>query len=340
MLSKALGMANKNNTQVVIPFDLKGKNINEYARQHWNATFSRQKKVSVLAKKIMSAVISQIKRDDVDFKGYYQMHITDFLSKDQEPSSIYSDVRTAFRELTVMQWEFEDVANNTFEIRNLLNTSDVRCGYVKGNITIVLNPILKPYFLGLAHYTTYDLKWYMTFSSWYSMRLFEILSANKDTGVWRVDIDKYRILMDCVGKYKGNPVMLIKKTTAEPLLELEKTDMAFTFEEITEKVKGAKGRPPIVALEFRLKKVQSNKIPTDIEIPETTQKIIDKLMKKYQVSEANIKKYLRAITTVETRKLLNSWDIKEASSDPIKNKLFYCNKVFVAMGKKAKGEKE
>ena len=30
--------------------------------------------------------------------------------------------------------------------------------------------------------------------------------------------------------------------------------MAFTFEEITEKVKGAKGRPPIVALEFRLKK--------------------------------------------------------------------------------------
>ena len=63
-------------------------------------------------------------------------------------------------------------------------------------------------------------------------------------------------------------------------------------------------------------------------------------MKKYQVSEANIKKYLRAITTVETRKLLNSWDIKEASSDPIKNKLFYCNKVFVAMGKKAKGEKE
>ena len=74
-------MANKNNTQVVIPFDLKGKNINEYARQHWNATFSRQKKVSVLAKKIMSAVISQIKRDDVDFKGYYRMHITDFYQK-------------------------------------------------------------------------------------------------------------------------------------------------------------------------------------------------------------------------------------------------------------------
>ena len=116
--------------------------------------------------------------------------------------------------------------------------------------------------------------------------------------------------------------------------------MAFTVETIKGKEKGVAGRKSIVGLVFRLKKVQSNKIPTDIEIPETTQKIIDKLMKKYQVSEANIKKYLRAITTVDTRKLLNSWDIKEASSDPIKNKLFYCNKVFVAMGKKAKGEKE
>ena len=63
-------------------------------------------------------------------------------------------------------------------------------------------------------------------------------------------------------------------------------------------------------------------------------------MKRYQVSGPNIVKYLKAIGTVETRKLLNSWDIKEASSDPIKNKLFYCNKVFVAMGKKALGEKE
>ncbi|WP_134391352.1 replication initiation protein, partial [Flavobacterium psychrophilum] len=288
-------MGNKNNTQVVIPFDLKGGDINEYARQHWNATFSRQKKVSVLAKKIMSATISQIKRDDTEFKGYYQMHICDFLAKDQEPSSIYSDVKKAFRELITMYWEFEDIENKTFYPRNLLNTSDVRCGYKNGIITIVLNPILKPYFIGLSHYTSYDLKWYMTFSSWYSMRLFELLSANKDTGVWRVDIDKYRVLMDCEKKHKLTKD-LINKTTAEPLLELERTDMAFTFEEITEKVRGAKGRPPIVALEFRLKKIQLKQIP-DVKIPENTQKIIDRLQNRYQVSEPNIVKYLKAIGT-------------------------------------------
>ena len=331
-------MDNKNSTQAVLPFDFKGKSIDYYARQHWNVTFSRQGKVSVLAKKIMSAVISQIKRDDTDFKAVYQFHVTSFLTEEETGTKIYSSVKKSFIELSNLNWLIEDLENKKFAVRHLLNTSDVRCGYDNGTITIVLNPILKPYFIALSHYTTYDLKWYMTFKSWYSMRLFELLSAKKDTGIWRVTIEEYRKLMDCENKYK-EVKNLIDKTTAEPLTELEKTDIAFTVEEITEKVRGTKGRPPIVALEFRLKKIKLKQIP-DVEIPEDTRKIIDRLMKRYQVSEPNIVKYLKAIGTVETRKLLNSWDIKEASSDPIKNKLFYCNKVFVAMGKKAKGEKE
>ena len=39
--------------------------------------------------------------------------------------------------------------------------------------------------------------------------------------------------MDCENKYK-EVKNLIDKTTAEPLTELEKTDIAFTVEEITE----------------------------------------------------------------------------------------------------------
>jgi plasmid replication initiation protein len=330
-------MDNKNSTQVTLPFDFKGKDIDYYARQHWNVTFSRQGKVGVLSKKIMSAVISQIKRDDADFKPVYQFHVTDFLTEEETGTKIYSAVKRSFIELSNLNWLIEDLENKKFAVRHLLNTSDVRCGYDNGTITIVLNPILKPYFIALSHYTTYDLKWYMTFKSWYSMRLFELLSAKKDTGLWVVTIEDYRKLMDCEGKYKEAKSLIIK-TTAEPLLELERTDMAFTFEEITEKVRGAKGRPPIVALKFKLKKVQLKKIPSDVDIPAHTQKIIERLKNRYQVSEANIVKYLKAIGTSEARNLLNSWDIKEASADPIKNKLFYCNKVFVALGKKALGE--
>lgn len=332
-------MSNKNSNQVALPFDLKGKDVKPYVAQHFNITFARQKNVGVIAKKIMTNVMAQIKRDDKELKPYYQLHITDLVGHDGDSSSIYKEAKKAFNQLTDLKWLIEDLENKRFAFRHLLNTSDAKCGYNDGTITVVLNPLLKDYFIEMAHYTTYDLKWSMTFTSWYSMRLFEILSAFKDTGIWYVSISEYRKLIDCESKYPEQKD-LIKKTTEMALLELEKTNMAFSVETILDKNHKGRGRKPVVALEFRLKKVQSNKIPTDIEIPETTQKIIDKLMKKYQVSEANIKKYLRAITTVETRKLLNSWDIKEASSDPIKNKLFYCNKVFVAMGKKAKGEKE
>ena len=51
-------------------------------------------------------------------------------------------------------------------------------------------------------------------------------------------------------------------------------------------------------------------------------------------------KYSNFIGLSEVKKLLQSWDIKEASAEPIKNKLFYCNKVFVAMGKLAIEDKK
>ena len=110
--------------------------------------------------------------------------------------------------------------------------------------------------------------------------------------------------------------------------------MAFSYEPITEKVLGQKGRPPIVGVRFDLKTIQSNKIPSDVLIPERTQKVIDDLY-KWEVSEANIKKYLKAITIEESVKLLKTWKDKQRSNLPILNKLTYCNKAFVEAGKKA-----
>lgn len=53
------------------------------------------------------------------------------------------------------------------------------------------------------------------------------------------------------------------------------------------------------------------------------------------MSEANIKKYLKAITIEESVKLLKTWKDKQRSNLPILNKLTYCNKAFVEAGKKA-----
>ena len=329
----------KRSTQTVLPFDFKGKDIDLYVRQHWNATFSRQKKVSILSKKIMSAVMSQIKKDDNDFKSYYQFHVTDFINEGQSGTKIYSAVKDSFDELTDLKWLFEDLESEKFAFRHILNTSDARCGYDKGTITIVLNPLLKPLFIALSHYTTYQLKWYMTFKSWYSMRLYELLSSFKDTGYGEVDIDKYRTLMDCDDKYKEkgkkNDSKLVLKTTEEAILELERTDMAFTVETIKGKEKGVAGRKSIVGLVFRLKKVQQKTVSIAWKTAPNNIKTFEKLHNKYKISEANLVQYFDAIGVKEVLELLKKWDAKELSDKPILDKVSYCNKVFVGMGKKA-----
>jgi plasmid replication initiation protein len=329
-------MSTKNNNQVVLPFDLPQNGIKNYVAQHFNITFARQKNVGIVAKKIMTNVMAQIQRNDKEFLSYYQMHVSDVISENIEGESAYKQVKKAFSHLTDLKWLIEDLDGSKFAFRHLLNTSDARCGYDNGKITIVLNPLLKEYFIEMAHYTTYDLKWSMTFGSWYSMRLFEILSAYKDTGVWYVSISEYRKLMDCENKIP-NVSDMTKITTEKALLELEKTNMAFTVESIFDLNHRGRGRKPVIALEFKLKKVQPKikEIPNDWFSNPDHAKLLEKMKKRYQLSDVNIVKYSNLIGLSEVKKLLQSWDIKEASSEPIKNKLFYCNKVFVAMGKAA-----
>ena len=326
-------MSDKKSTQMTLPFDLKKQDIKPYVQQHWNITFARQKKVGVLAKKMMAHVMAQIKRDDSEFKPYYQLKITDFVPPDMVHGQVYKYVKKAFDDLTDLKWLIEDLENDKFAYRHLINTSHAKCGYDSGTITIALNPLLKDYFIELSHYSTYDLKWSMVFKSWYSMRLFEILSAFKDKPFWVVSLDEYRQLMDCESKYKESKD-LIKKTTSEPLAELEPTDVAFTVEEIKDDSSTKKGRKATVALKFHLKKFKPKANLDDwASFSVEHSKTLERLTKRYKVSEHNILTYAKIIGMKTIRELLNSWDIKEASSNPIQNKLAYCNKSFSTMGK-------
>lgn len=337
-------MANKNSSQTILPFDTKGKDLKPYVKQHWNATFARQKKVSVYAKRIMAYVLGKIDPTAKDFAPYYQFHVSEILDEDQASGNFVAAVRKAFDEITDLKWHIEDVGavkgKETFTFRHLIDTTSDSFGYKSGVITIVLNKQVKDYFIALAHYTTYDLSWYMKFSSWYSMRLFEMLSAFKDKGIWTVEIGEFRTLMDCESLYKDNDAAMIKATTTKPLLELEHTRMAFTMTVLKGKKIGEKGRKSIEKIEFRLKKVEVKTIPDAWYKNEKAKKLIERMTKRYQISQANVVKYSVEIGQDAIRKLLNTWDVKEASADPIKNKLKYCNSVFVAMGKEAIEDKK
>ena len=111
--------------------------------------------------------------------------------------------------------------------------------------------------------------------------------------------------------------------------------MAFTVETIKDKPKGVAGRKPIVGLVFRLKKVEQKTVSIAWKTAPNNIKTFDKLHNKYKISEVNLVKYFDAIGVKEVLDLLKKWDAKELSDKPILDKLAYCNKVFVDMGKKA-----
>lgn len=318
--------------QMTLPLIYTERDVKAYAKQHWNATFARQRKVSVYAKRIMANVLTMIKEDDSSLRPYYQMHISSVISNTDVDA--YTKIKAAFIELSQLHWLLEDLEKKRFEVRHLLNTSDINCRYEDGYITVVLNPILKPYFIELAHYTIYELKHYMHFSSWYSLRMFELLSAFKDTGVWWVAIDEFRLLMDCEKKYPNQHDML-KKTLTEPLQELEATDLAFTYEPVFDMYSHSRGRKPVIALEFQLKKARPKNIPKEwFEFSDEHKKVLLRL-RTWQVTDANIVRYAKAIGLERANKLLYEWQLK---GKEIQDKAKYCNAVWVRVGKAAMGE--
>lgn len=326
-------------TQLALPLEVPKREFANKVKQHWNITFARQKKVSVCAKRIMAKVISQIRNDDVEFRPFYQMHITDVVPDGIDKASAYKEVKKAFDELTDLKWLFEDLEKEKFYYRHLINTSDANCGYEAGTITIALNPLLKPYFLELAHYTEYETKHYMHFSSWYSMRLFELLSAFKDSGWWHVDVQEYRKLMDCENKLKASKD-LIKYTLAEPLEALENTPLAFTYEVISGSPVGKRGRPSIIEIQFKLKKVVPKQIPQSwYTYSDEHKRVLFKLM-DFKVTEKNITKYAPIIGIDKAKKLVREWEEKERSDRKIDNKEKYCNAVWCRTGKELQKGKE
>lgn len=326
--------------QVSLPLVFEKSKVKEFAKQHWNITFARQNKVSVYAKRIIANVMAMIKEDDNGLRPYYQMHISDIISSSEssDSSSYYSKVKKAFDELTDLKWLIEDIDKKHFTYRHLLDTTKTisddgfECAYKDGMITVALNPALRLYFIEIAHYTTFELKHYMHFKSWYSMRLFELLGAFKDTGVWDVSITDFRELMDCNKKYPKTPDLL-KYTLSEPLLELETTNLAFSYESIFDENIRGKGRKPITGLRFSLRKVELKKIPKEwYNLSDKFKKVCEKLL-KFKVSEVNITKYAQAIGEQGANKLIREWEIKQASNDRINDLVKYCNAAWVREGK-------
>lgn len=325
-----------------------------FVKQHWNLTFGRQRRMSVMAKRILACVLNQVQEDDFELRRYYQFDaqlITDAAEINRRYA--HREVEEALRELAATTWECRDPVTNRWQIWNLLDTTQpVTVGYHYGLVTALLNPQLKPFFISLAHYSLFELEKYLKLRSWYSQRLYELLSAFRDTGVWEVDILTYRDLMDCGPQFNqrgkelrdedGGPKLkypkmydLLHYTLELPQKELSETDLQFRVEHIHQQI-GA-GKPKVCKLRFELIKGPVNRIPAWWAAHPQTAGMISEL-RLWKVTEANIKRYAPALKQEGVSKLLRDWQVKQRSEARIDSVVKYCNAVFVRAGKQAMQE--
>ncbi|MDX1903064.1 MAG: replication initiation protein [Thermonemataceae bacterium] len=325
-------------TEILSPAIYSPEEIKAYAKQHWNFTFAKQKKISVYAKRIMANVLGMI-HDEKELRPYYEMRATDIVVNEQDSSSIYKKIKNAIDELMEQIWRIENITTFQYEPYHLLDsTKRGNVFYNNGTLRISLNPALKDFFIELSHYTTYEIKWYMMLRSWYSMRMFEALSAFKDTGIWITSIAEYRKLMDCEKKYP-EVKDLIKYTLTEPLAELEKTDVAFTYTPILDANHRGRGRKPIVALEFKLKKTTPKKIPQGwYQFSDEYKRILESLL-SYGISEAHIIRYAPHIGIEGVKEIMKVF-YKAQINVEIKDKKAYYNKIWLNKGEEAKNKVE
>jgi hypothetical protein len=321
-------------------------------RQHHHVTFSHQRKMSVMSKRIMARVLEQIQTDDLQLRDCYQVNVRKLVEgTDLAVNNCYTWAKAALVELEQVRWSFEDLENKLFYQRSLLVQDAGRPSFVHdGTAYIRLNPALGPYFLELAgEYTLYKLDGYMKLRSWYAMRFFEILSHFKDTGWWEVSIEEYRKLMDCAPEVDklGKPVLdkagkpkmkhqkithLVTDTIEVAQRELADTPYAFTYS--LKESSGTRGRARVVGFSFELVTKQSTRIPANWVTNPLTGPIIARL-RAYQVSEKNMALYLKAITLEGVRKLLTEWDNMKVGPKAINDPLKYCNATIVRVGKAA-----
>ena len=120
----------------------------------------------------------------------------------------------------------------------------------------------------------------------------------------------------------------------EPLEELASTNLAFSYEPVYETERMTRGRKKITGFKFTLKRKQDGKIP-EFWLQNTVVAQVVANLRAWKVTDKNIALYLEDIGTKAANKLVYDWQLKENSDDRIKDRVKYCNAVFVKVGKAA-----
>lgn len=191
-------------------------------------------RLSVEEQKIIKILVSQIQKDDQDFKDY------EFRSKDlaellgMEHSNTYGVLRNITKKLMSRVLEFYNPETNTLLQTSWLSSALYKHG--EGTIVLRFDPSLKPLLLQLqSYFTKYELSHILRFKGQYTIRFFEFrksfLGRNKKIIVF--SLEELREIFG-LQKDEYKDFDNFRRRVLEParLELLEKMNESFTWESI------------------------------------------------------------------------------------------------------------
>lgn len=167
---------------------------------------------------------------DTEFKEY-EFKIKDFMDLlEIKDKSKYTEIPKITKEL--MKKVFEIREGKEIIQMAWLSSAVYKTG--EGTVKLEFSPKLKPYMLELKElYTSYKLDNVLSLKSKYSIRIYEILKSNLFKKIIEIEVEELKNMIGAKADYFKLYADFKRKVILQAQKELkEKTDIAFTYEEI------------------------------------------------------------------------------------------------------------
>ena len=199
-----------------------------------NALVEAKYRLSVEEQKIIKILISQIQREDEDFKDY-EFHIRELAKMlGMEHKDPYGVLEKITERLMSRVLKFSSAETNTLLQASWLSSALYKKG--EGTVLLRFDPYLKPLLLQLqSYFTKYELGQVLQFKGQYTIRFFEFRKSflGKNKKVVDFPLDKLREAFG-IGKKEYRDFDNFRRRVIEParLELLEKTGQSFVWEAV------------------------------------------------------------------------------------------------------------
>ena len=169
------------------------KKSNAIVRAYWPVE-------SVWEPRMVALLASKIHVDDKDFQ-IYEIPISDVLGKNYGGHDL-DELEAAAKNIMSHPFTIQESAKSR-SVYNILSKANIDGG--KGVLKLRFDPDLKPHFLQLkANFTQYSLTEFLSLSSIYSQRLYEILKSYSSQGYVDLALDELHNALSVPKSFKTN----------------------------------------------------------------------------------------------------------------------------------------